>query len=189
MTISIETPGIKARTLPGGRGPGVSFRGASPSDRDALRRMFSRSSVGTIHSRFHIPYPKVPERVLSLLLDTDHPGRHFLLAVAGGEILAHAMFARLGDSGDAEMAIVVEDRWQSRGMGKMLLRELAEGARRQGVQTFVGTVLPENHRMLDLIDKVLPGSKRRFSEGTFEFQAPLRTGQPTAPAQILQAAA
>ncbi len=169
-----------------GQGTLVSVRGASPSDREALRRMFSRSSAETIRRRFHIPYPRVPDRMLDLMLDQGL--NQFLLAVADLEVVGHAMYAWLGQ-GDAEMAIIVEDGWQSKGIGKMLLRELADGARLRGVQTFVGTVLPENHRMLGLIDKVFPGSKRRFSEGAFEFRAPLWEIQPPAPARTLRTAA
>ena len=181
-------PEIKAQAMPGGRGAQVVVRGASPSDREALRRMLSRSSAETIRRRFHIAHPKVSERMLNLLLDVDRAGNKFLLAVADGEIVAHALYARFGQD-DAEMAIIVEDGWQSKGIGKALLQELAEDARRQGVQTFVGTVLPENHRMLGLIDALFAGSKRRFSDGEYEFRAPLGTGQPTAPAQTLRAVA
>lgn len=167
----------------------VSIRVASSGDLESLRRMFSRSSSETIRSRFHIPYPKVPERMLAFMLNADRSDRAFLVTVADGEIVGHAMYVRLGEGAEAEMAIVVEDGWQSRGVGKLLLRALAEDARSRGVETFVGTVLPENRRMLGLIGAVFAGARRTTSYGAHQFRAPLRTLDPAVPAPTLRRAA
>lgn len=163
----------------------VSIRGASPWDNERLRGMFSRASSETIYRRFHIPYPDVPERTLALMLDVEnHHDKESL--VADEEIVGHAMYVRLGDGGEAEMAIIVEDGWQSKGVGKLLLRRLAEKVRSRGVETFVGTVLMENRRMLGLIDAVFAESRRVIADGVFHFRVPLRTLEPAAPVRILR---
>jgi GNAT superfamily N-acetyltransferase len=167
----------------------VSIQNATPSNTDSLRRMFSRSSSETIYRRFHIPYPRVPERMLAFMLDADRSDREFLVAVADGEIVGHAMYVRLGDSGDAELAMVVEDGWQSKGVGKLLLRGLAETARRRGVEAFVGTVLLENRRMLGLVDAVFTGARHGIARGAHQFRAPLRTLDPADPVRNLRPAA
>jgi len=164
----------------------VSFRVASPGDAEALRGMFSRVSPETIYQRFHVAYPDVPERTLALMLDGDQHDKESLVAVAQGEIVGHAMYVRAGDSGDAEMAIVVEDGWQSKGVGKLLLRKLAECARRRGVQTFVGTVLMENRRMLGLSSTVFAEVRHVSTDGVFHFRAPLRTPEPADSPRILR---
>jgi acetyltransferase len=57
----------------------------------------------------------------------------------------------LGQSGTrAEAAVVVEDAWQSRGVGKLLLVRLATEARGLGVADIAGLVLPGNGAMLGL---------------------------------------
>lgn len=66
--------------------------------------------------------------------------------------MGHAMYARLGSGSGAEMAIVVEDVWQSKGIGKRLLSELAARARRRGIETFTAEVLETNGPMLGLAD-------------------------------------
>jgi GNAT superfamily N-acetyltransferase len=119
----------------------VSIRVATPSDDERLRGMFSRVSSETIYRRFHIPYPDVPERTLALMLDADHHDKESLVAIAEEEIIGHAMYVRLGDGGEAEMAIIVEDRWQSKGVGKLLLCELAERAMLRGIETCTAEVL------------------------------------------------
>ena len=136
----------------------VSIRVATHLDDDGLRGMFSRSSAETIYRRFHTPFPQVPEWMLALMLDADRTDKEFLVAVADGKVVGHAMYAMLG--GEAEMAIVVEDGWQYRGVGKALLRELAADAGRRGVETFVGSVLPDNRPMLGLIGVMFAGSRR-----------------------------
>src|SRR5919107_4001153 len=71
----------------------VSIRTATPQDIDGLRRMFSRSSARTIHRRFHTPFPIAPEWMLALMSSADRTDREFLVAVADGEVIGHAMYA------------------------------------------------------------------------------------------------
>src|SRR3712207_3581410 len=95
----------------------VTIRRASPLHAGSMRGMFFRPSPETVSPRFHIPYPDVPERTLALMLDVDHHDKESLVAVAQGEIVGHAMYVRLKDGGEAEMAIIVEDGWQAKGVG------------------------------------------------------------------------
>jgi GNAT superfamily N-acetyltransferase len=60
------------------------------------------------------------------MLDVDHHNKESLFAVAEEEIVGHAMYVKLADSSDAEVAFVVKDEWQSKGIGKLLLTEIAE---------------------------------------------------------------
>ena len=105
------------------------IRVATGHDGEKLRKMFSRASSETIYKRFHIPYQEVPEWMVALMLDTDHHDKESLVAVAEERIVGHAMYVRLEDDTEAEMAIVVEDGWQSKGLGRSLLSELVERAR------------------------------------------------------------
>lgn len=156
----------------------VSIRLATPHDKGKLREMFSRLSPETIYRRFHIPYCHVPERMLDLMLDVDQHAGEALLAVAEGEIVGHAMYVRLGDSSEAEMAIIIEDGWQSKGVGKLLLSELAGRARLQGIETFTGEVLRKNRRMLGLA-AMFAETDYTMKEGLCHARMPLRTLEPT----------
>ena len=176
-----------------GRGPRigtrVSIRVATPRDAERLRAMFSRVSPETIYRRFHVPYSDVPERTLALMLGVDHHDKESLVAVAEGEIVGHAMCVRLGDGSEAEVAIIVEDGWQSKGVGKSLLSELAEIARFRGIEFFTGEVLGQNRRMLGLVDAVFADSRHEITYGAFRFRAPLRTLKPTDHVRTLRRAA
>ena len=168
----------------------VSIRVATPDDKAKLREMFSRLSPKTIHRRFHLPYPRVPEQMLDLMLNVDHYDKESLLAVAEEEIVGHAMYVKLADSGDAEVAFVVEDGWQSKGVGKLLLTEIAEKARLRGVETFSGQVLGENRRVLGLLSAVFAQVGYVIKHSLCHFRVPLRTLKPTArPVRLLRRAA
>ena len=118
----------------------VLIRVATPDDKEKLRRMFSRLSLESIYRRFHVGYSRVPEQMLDLMLHVDHYDKEALVALAEGEIVGHAMYVKLANSGDAEVAFVVEDDWQSKGEGKLLLSQIAEKGRCRGVETFTGQV-------------------------------------------------
>jgi GNAT superfamily N-acetyltransferase len=159
-------------------GKRVTIRVATPRDDEGLRAMFSRASSESVYLRFHAPFSDVPEWMLALMLDADHHHKEVLLAVAGGEIVGHAMYARLGSSAEAEMAIIVEDGWQSKGVGKSLLSELARRARLGGIETFIGEVLGENRRMLGLA-AMFSGTAYTMEEGVWHVLMPLGALQPT----------
>ncbi len=151
--------------------------------------MFSRVSPETIYLRFHIPYPDLPERALALMLDVDHPDKESLVAVAEEEIVGHAMYVRVGDGGEAEVAIIVEDGWQSKGVGKSLLFELAKRAKLRGIATFTAEVLGENRRMLGLA-AMFAGTGYTIRGGLYHVRMPLRSLEPaTYPARTLRRAA
>jgi GNAT superfamily N-acetyltransferase len=163
------------------------IRIATPSDGEKLRAMFSRASSSTIHRRFHIPYPEVPEWMVALMLGADHHDKEALVAVAEEKIIGHAMYARLGDDAEAEMAIVVEDEWQSMGVGKSLLSELEERAKSRGIETFTGEVLGTNRAMLGLA-AMFCGTDYTMEDGVYHVRMPLRTPEPAAQQDVRPAA-
>jgi GNAT superfamily N-acetyltransferase len=159
--------------------PGVSIRAATPGDEERLRRMFSRLSLKTIYQRFHLPYPRVPERTLALMLDVDHQDKEsFLVVVGGEEVVGHAMYVWSDNARVAEVAFVIEDRWQSKGVGRLLLSQIAEEARIRGVEYFIGEVLGENRRVLGLLNAVFSEVRYVMRDGLYHFRVPLQTLKP-----------
>jgi GNAT superfamily N-acetyltransferase len=153
----------------------VSVRPVSSKDREKLVRMISRISPRTIYERFHAPYPDVPRWALAGMLEADHEDREALVAMVSDEIVGHAMYVRSQNGREAEFAVVVEDGWQSRGVGRILLTELAAKARSRGMDLFTGSVLGANRRALDAFAAVFPGMRYVVSDGAYQIHAPLRT--------------
>ena len=157
--------------------PEVLIRPVSPGDEDRLRVMLSRLSRETMHRRFHLPMPQVPVWALTYLTDVDHYDKESLVALVGDEIVGQAMYARQ-EACTAEMAIVVEDRWQSRGIGKLLLSRLAEEAGRRGIEAFTGAVLGENRGALRFFSSVLSEAKFKIRGGMYQLYVPLLSPEP-----------
>ena len=160
----------------------VYIRIATPSDGEKLLSMFARASSETIYKRFHIPYPEVPEWMVDLMLGTDHHDKESLVAVAEEKIVGHSLYVRFGDDTEAEMAIIVEDRWQSMGVGKALLSELEERARLRGIDTFTGEVLATNRAMLGLA-AMFAGTHYKIEDSVYHVRMPLQTIESAASVQ------
>jgi ribosomal protein S18 acetylase RimI-like enzyme len=162
-----------------GDGPAVCVRPIEVADGEELRAMFARLSPRSIYYRFHMSYPAVPRWASAGFLNTRFPSGGSLVSVAGTQIVGHAMYVASDCSREAEVGLLVEDCWQSRGVGKLLLSELARGARLRGIEFLTAEVLGENRRALGLFEAVLPGTRYSPSGGTYHVRAPL-----DAPAEI-----
>ncbi len=174
-----------AATVPGGSENGlpevvalrdgyvVGIRAVSLGDGKLLRRMFSRLSRESIYRRFHMPYPSVPEWAVALFTSVDEAQGKYLVAVAGNEIVGHAMYARSEDGRSADIGILVKDEWQRRGIGKLLLSRLAAAARRRRIKAFTGVVLGENRPTMRLLAAVFTGVRSTLRGGQYEIYAPL----------------
>jgi acetyl coenzyme A synthetase (ADP forming)-like protein len=82
---------------------------------------------------------------------TDGIHKFGLIALTGadGQVVGHAGYQRTADDPSrAEMALAVADAYQGRGLGTLLLGELAQVASTTGVTVFDAEVLPVNHRMI-----------------------------------------
>ncbi len=165
----------------------VLVRPVALEDEEGLRGMLSRLSRESIYLRFHAPYPRAPEWAVASFADANRRDGESLVAVANGEIVGHAMYVRQG-AAEAEFAVVVEDRWQARGVGKWLLCSLAGRAKDRGVETFTGAVLGENRRMLGLARAAFAGVGYAIRDGAYQVKASLRAPEPAASPEAQDAA-
>ena len=88
--------------------------------------------------------------------------------------MAVGRYERLGpDSPDAEVAFVVEDAHQGRGIGSVLLEHLAEAARENGITRFVAEVLPQNGGMLRVFSDFGYQVQRKYADGVVHLSFPI----------------
>ena len=161
----------KATSVPG---RGVLVRAAAPRDAEELDRMFSRCSAQTIYLRFHSPYPRVPRAMLDRMADVGPRFGRAFVAEVDGEVVGHAMYAREHEGDlEADTAVVVEDAWVSRGVGRRLFARIREEARQDGVETLLCTTLGDNYRMRDFLRRAFPESRITFSGGACHVRLPL----------------
>lgn len=116
-------------------------------DRAALAAAIMRLSERSRYLRFASPMPVVRPSALDRLLDLDHRHREALVAsdVRTRDGVAVARYAEIAGEPDVvEVAITVDDAWQRRGLGQLLLARVIARARENGYRSVRGCVLAEN---------------------------------------------
>ncbi len=117
-----------------------------PDDADRVRRLFQRLSPESIYRRFFTLFPAPPASVLRRLTTVDHGDHEALAVLDGDEIVAIASWDRPAHAAaEAEIAVLVEDAWQHKGLGRALVRMLTGDAARHGITVLNATVLADNH--------------------------------------------
>jgi acyl-CoA synthetase (NDP forming)/RimJ/RimL family protein N-acetyltransferase len=165
-------------------GTTVRLRPIEPDDADAIVALHSRFSERTRYLRYFSPYPRIPERDLHRFVTVDHHEREAFVVESGGRLIAVGRYDRLGpDSPDAEVAFVVEDAHQGRGIGSVLIEHLAEAARAEGIKRFVAEVLPVNAAMLRVFADFGYQVQRQYADGVVHLSFPI---EPTEKSREVQ---
>jgi acetate---CoA ligase (ADP-forming) len=130
-------------------GATVHVRPVRPDDGPAIHDFLQAVSRESIGFRF-FGTPNI-DWATAWAVNVDYANRFGLVVESGAPraIVAHAVYMRCGDD-RAEVAFLVTDAWQGRGIATILLAHLAEVAEQHGISTFVAQVLPHNHRMVDV---------------------------------------
>lgn len=129
----------------------VHLRPIVPDDSDRIVDFHSRLSERTRYLRYFGPTPTLAPREIARMTTVDHHQRVALVAELGGEIIAVGIYEGLADAGkpeSAEVAFVVADEHQGRGLGPILLEHLAGAAAENGITRFEAEVLSENPNMV-----------------------------------------
>nr|WP_067981267.1 GNAT family N-acetyltransferase [Nocardia caishijiensis] len=128
----------------------VRIRPIVPADADALADFHARLSDRTRYLRYFGPYPRISPKDMYRTTHVDYHDRVGLVAVLGPAIIAVARYELLDRPGPraAEVAFVVADEHQGRGLGSILLEHLAGAAAENAVETFTAEVLAENEAMI-----------------------------------------
>lgn len=132
-------------------GSTVDMRAIRPTDAPALQRLLGRLSDTSNYFRFFRHQRSLSDEQAHRLSEVDGANRFALVAVTPeqpDEVIAVARYVRVEESSRAEFAIAVEDAWQGRGLGRVLMLALADAARARGITHLEGLVLPENTRMI-----------------------------------------
>ena len=156
-------------------GGAVLLRPAAPADAERLRRMFYRLSPGTRQRWFFVPAPCSPwwAAYLARLAEVDGRNQWAVVAAVGDEVVGIARYDRLQAGDEAELAILIEDTWQARGLGRRLLARLIAEAGRRRIGAFTATVLGDNRPALRLLAALFPDRQARFEQGEYRMRARL----------------
>ncbi|HET9443935.1 MAG TPA: GNAT family N-acetyltransferase [Acidimicrobiales bacterium] len=144
----------------------VHVRPIQPTDAPGLIAFHSRLSAEAVYHRFFAYKPALSEEEARWFTTVDHVDRVAFVAELRDELLAVARYDRLPESPhDAEVAFVVGDRHQGRGIGTVLLEHLAAAAREHGITRFVAETLADNARMLEVFRRAGFDERTHMADG------------------------
>src|ERR671918_1882463 len=126
------------------------IRPIEPSDGPALVAFHGRLSPESVYARFFSAKPTLTDAEVERFTHVDHDARVALVAELGDRLVGVARYDRTADEREAEVAFVVADEHQGRGIGTVLLEHLAAAARERGITRFVAETLPGNRKMLEV---------------------------------------
>jgi acetyl coenzyme A synthetase (ADP forming)-like protein len=155
-------------------GSTVRIRPARPEDLARIQDYLLGLSPETRRLRFWTVAVDVGE-LARKIVDVDYQDHLTMLVLRGGDegtMIGGAQYSRI-DGGRAEIGMSVADEWQGRGIGSILLGQLAQAAAERGVTIFVAEVLPENHGMIGVFrESAFPLSIRALP-GEIEVEFPV----------------
>jgi acyl-CoA synthetase (NDP forming)/RimJ/RimL family protein N-acetyltransferase len=149
------------------------LRPIRPDDADRLVEFYGRVSDDSKYFRFFAPYPTLSPRDVETFTQVDHTDRVALIVLIGDEMIAVGRYERI-DAGQAEVAFLVEDDHQGRGVGSVLLEHLAQAARERGIGRFVAEVLPHNHKMITVFSEAGYTIASRLTDGIVHVEFEIR---------------
>jgi acyl-CoA hydrolase/RimJ/RimL family protein N-acetyltransferase len=133
-------------------GTQIFFRPVKPTDEPALSEMLYSLSPASIRTRYMSQTMRFPHKDVQKLTNIDYQQNLAIVGTVPGvsqeEIVAIAQYFLDPKTLSAEVAFVVQDEWQQKGMGSLLLQYLTQIATRRGVKRFYAKVLPVNKAML-----------------------------------------
>jgi len=132
-------------------GATVRLRPLRPEDAAAVARLHERLPADSLYLRFRGFRGLDPAARAAAVSDVDWEDRFALAAESNGRLLGIAVYARSDARRDAaEVAFVVEDSVQGKGLGTRLLERLAEIARSRGIAVFTADVPAGSRRALEV---------------------------------------
>ncbi|MFE2375084.1 GNAT family N-acetyltransferase [Streptomyces sp. NPDC059398] len=141
------------------------IRPITTEDADRLVSFYELVSPESKYYRFFAPYPRLSAKDVHRFTHHDYVDRVGLAATVNGEFIATVRYDRIA-AHEAEVAFLVQDAHQGRGVASALLEHIAAVAREREVSRFVAEVLPANTRMIKVFTDAGYEQKRSFEDGS-----------------------
>ncbi|MER7403576.1 GNAT family N-acetyltransferase [Streptomyces sp. NPDC000070] len=154
------------------------IRPITVDDAERLVSFYEQVSDESKYYRFFAPYPRLSAKDVHRFTHHDFVDRVGLAATVGGEFIATVRYDRIGTDGtpasapadEAEVAFLVQDAHQGRGVASALLEHIAAVARERGIRRFAAEVLPANTKMIKVFTDAGYTQKRSFEDGVVRLE-------------------
>ena len=155
-------------------GTQIQFRTIKFTDVRLIKDLHYRLSKGTMYYRFMREMKYVPHKEIQDFVYIDHRRDTAIVgtipAPHGEEIIAIGRYYLDTKTNKAEVALVVRDDWQNRGIGGFLLRYLITIARRNGISGFTAEIISSNRAMQAIVHKSNCQLTSKLNAGVYSFE-------------------
>ncbi len=151
----------------------VHLRAVRPDDGERMVAFHMRQSPEALYYRYFSPKPTLTAAEVERLVTTDGTGHMGFIALVDDEIVGVGRFDRFRGADEAEIAFMVDGSQWGRGLATVLLEYLVAAGREARLAGFVAQVLPDNRRMLTVLDKAGFDAHRQFADGVIEVELSL----------------
>ncbi|MFI1035578.1 GNAT family N-acetyltransferase [Streptomyces sp. NPDC020951] len=154
------------------------IRPITVDDAERLVSFYEQVSDESKYYRFFAPYPRLSAKDVHRFTHHDFVDRVGLAATIGGEFIATVRYDRIGADGmaasapadEAEVAFLVQDAHQGRGVASALLEHIAAVARERDIRRFAAEVLPANTKMIKVFTDAGYTQQRHFEDGVVRLE-------------------
>lgn len=160
----------------------VVIRPMRPDDGPRLRILFNVLSPKTIYFRFFAPLKELSDEMIEKLLGINHQQDIVLVATqeTGSEEAVLGVFRLMcrPDKETGELAIMVGDPWQGKGVGAKLFKHGIYIAKERGVRSVCGMVTGENRTVLSIARKLGFSIKWEADDHAYRLEMDLKSIDP-----------
>jgi RimJ/RimL family protein N-acetyltransferase len=137
-------------------GSQIDIRALRPEDEADMLAAVEKTSAQSLQRRFFVMKRHFSKKELAFFMEVDFKDHVAIVALAeeaGRKVIVGGGRYIVFEPGRAEMAFVVIDSWQGRGVGSILMRHLFKFASDAGLHELTAEVLPENTAMIRVFGK------------------------------------
>jgi GNAT superfamily N-acetyltransferase len=156
----------------------ATIRPMTMGDTSAIDVMHDRLSKQSLYYRYFVSYKPSLEMLHEQIRLAQCRGAALVASLdsSRNEVIGMAYYLRTQiDTNVGEVAILVEDRFQSQGLGRALFDRLTREAESQALRRLQLFILPDNRRMLNILRPDKFPMQRQYREGMLKVELSLQS--------------
>jgi len=154
----------------------IRFRPIKPSDEEDMRNLFYRFSDNSVYYRYFSPVKTMPHSKMQEYVNVDYVNTMSIVGIHtdGGtaNVIAEARYVRLKNKPFADVAFVVDEKYQGKGIATFIFLLLIEIAKEKGIKGFTADVLASNKPMMRVFEKSPYPVEAHVESGIYELTIP-----------------
>ena len=154
----------------------IRFRAIKPSDEEEMRRLFYRFSDEAVYYRYFSPIKTMPHAKMQQYVNVDFSHVMSIVGLVGevgrGHIIAEARFVKWADRPYADVAFIVDEKYQGIGVASYLYKMLIRLAKDRGIHGFTADVLTSNKAMMKVFEKGVGMVEAKLEHGVYTLTIP-----------------